>query len=407
MDFSTWRDGVQTCSSDIRVAPEVAFRAHDMVCGAMGSAWLSEQVARGEKPSRGLEDVHPLYRSLTSATQEAVLTVCETAAYLSAFRDDPGITKIINTLRVPDKFDPTLFELAMALRFRLAGASIRLEPLTPHGVADFDARIGGSRFLIEVSSFPLDMLRNEDMAFLFAMQRAQKRGLKRSPRLPFYIATEVHVHEKAAGNVQQEAYTAVSTQVQKYSRIASAGSGPLKQTYSFGTVTVRRAAQRHEELALRGNWAVSSCLTLQRVPDIGTLHGAQQLSQNKRDTHWLHMRVDRSPQQPYRRISQKLKDESRQLRNITDYGIIILSVDGLQQGVFRTDDLQLQHVLAEFARNHSSVSDVWLLTRVWSDGRRVFRGATVRLTGRAVGVPETFADRVVHLDDDLDIISMI
>jgi hypothetical protein len=405
--FATWRDGVQTYKNGLGINPEVAFRAHDVVCGAMGNAWLDAQASRIGRPSRGLEDVHPLYRSLTSATEESVVVVCETAAYLIAFRDDPQIGDIVRALRLNDRFEPTSFELAMAWRWRTAGAAISFAPGTPQGVADFDAIVDGKRFTVEVSAFPLDMFRHEDMAFTFAMQRALKKGLRGSLDLQFFVAAEIHVAAGADGNVRQEAYAAVSRQVRAFSGTDTTHDSALAESYTFGTIIVRRSRGRYGELSLRSDWPISSCLALQHLPDYGTLHGAQQLSQNATDTHWVHTRVERSPQQPYQQIARKLRDENRQLSKIPNEGVIILAVDGLQKGVFSSDDSELITVVGDFKRNHGAVSDIWLLTRVWKDGRRIYRGATIPLKASGISLPSVFVASVVDADETMDLFSII
>ena len=62
---------------------------------------------------------------------------------------------ILNDLRA-DKYEATLLELALAHRWRKAGAMVSLQPPVPNGVADFAADIQDVRFVVEVSTFPSD-----------------------------------------------------------------------------------------------------------------------------------------------------------------------------------------------------------------------------------------------------------
>ena len=68
---------------------------------------------------------------------------------------DPAINSIVTDL-CSDKYESTLFELAKATRWQLAGAKVTLQPTVPGGKADFNAIVDGTNVFVEVSTFPAD-----------------------------------------------------------------------------------------------------------------------------------------------------------------------------------------------------------------------------------------------------------
>lgn len=358
--FDHWYAAAYTIAPQLGISPQTALHAHAMVCSTFGSAWIDEEAERADLPERTTADVHPLYFALNGQTELCIVEVCSLAGFLLHFREDPQLMQTITSLRDPSKYEATMLELDIAWKFSGTGASVRLAPLTKHGVADCAVSLGRREYVVETSGFPADPFRSDLMALNGWLQHSLKSALRKTT-VHGHIAVEIVITPRADGEpvnlrvLRKETHRAVGAIVRAF---ASGDRAAVTMPFDFGTASAR-AAQPHERPDL-DQWTMASCLTeverskLNLIGEIDYKRG--------HDTHWVYLRVPRDGLDPYDRIRRKLKVESRQLRGCTD-GVIVIAVNGLQRGLFREDDPALRTILAEFKRNHQSTTAIALPVR--------------------------------------------
>jgi hypothetical protein len=391
----------QSIAPQLGMTAEVVLRAHAMVCSMMGAKWVDEQTRGTDLPGRTTADIHPLYFALSSQTELAIIEVCELAALMLHFRDDPALGELIVSLRDPEKYGPTTLELDLAWKFQGAGATVSLAPATMHGVADCAVTVNGRKHIVEVSGFPSDPFKSDLMAFNGAMQLALKAATRRSDTRG-HIAVEIVMSNAAAPSrrnlrmLRKDVHAGVVSAVRAFAN----GEQPDRahDTFDFGTISVRRA-EPQETPDLKA-WNMASCVTevprseFDFVGELDYKHG--------RDTHWIYLAVPEDVFDAYDRIARKLKIEARQLRGCTD-GVIVVAVNGLQKGVLEEGDADLQRVIADFARNHRSTTAIALPTRPRKrDGTCGLAGPYFALAEGAL--PRTVWDRMVTVDQQRSVL---
>jgi hypothetical protein len=370
--FDIWFDAARTHQPLLSLPLAAIERSQAIVLGALGTSWIDVQAARMGLPERDLHDVHPLYRALTGATVEGILEVCELAGYLMAFREDSDLRLLIADLRDHGKYESAFFEAAIAWRWRDAGFPVELRPRTPSGVADLGCNVDGLRAIMELSGFPSNIFSRPAMVAATVVSRTVSR-LTRRLNLPFLLGVEVTIEDETEGNFQQDLATSVAHAVRNFATTCGGDRIGTVNVAPFGSVTVR-PARTNEGPSADGASISARTLRIPR-PAIGTLHNIQH-QPGSGDAHWIHVRFDDSPVNQQRRLASKLKKENQQLSGVSDPRIIILDVSGLGLGVVSEGDPDTAETLTRFDRNHASVSQVWLLTRVWSTepARWIYRG---------------------------------
>lgn len=396
--FDVWHDAARSYHERLRISLAEAESAHGIVLGALGSSWLARQARRSGLPGRGLEHVHPLFRSLLGGTLESVLEVCELAAYLTFFMRDAKIGEVLDGLRDHGKYPSTFFEVAMAWRFARAGFPISLYPQTGSGVADFAACVGANSTVVEVSVFPGDTFARPAMVYGQALLDAVTRATEKVG-LAYFVAVEVVIDVVSEGDFQRKLRGAVVESIRRFARSAEAAAR-LSVPTTFGAILVRTTRPDEAPIAT-GNF--SACSRRVARPKVGTLHGIQ-MSAIGGGADWVHLAYDDSPGGQQRQIAGKLKRENAQLSGIAQGRMIVLDVSGLGMGVLSDEDDDTWTTLERFGAQHSSVSEIWLLTRVWSSDppRWLYRGITYRNPRAAAALPEVVGTSVLA---DLDVLS--
>ena len=192
--------------------------------------------ARARLKCKDVRRSAPLDSALRGRTPACVLEVLQLAGYLCAFRDDRHLGRVIEALRDPGKYEPTVFELDVAWRFRAAGAHVALWPVTPRGrEADFAATVSGVDHVVETSGFPSDPLRGPVGSFFMAMTNACNSALEKSRVRPI-PAVELDVAE-VSGQIRPAAHAALTESINQYRD--NGGAQRLERVYPFGTVVVR------------------------------------------------------------------------------------------------------------------------------------------------------------------------
>lgn len=397
--FEVWHEAARGFQGQLGVPLVAAERAHSIVVGALGSSWLETQLARRGLPGRSFHDVHPLLRAMTGGGLDSVLHVCELAGYLTFFMHEPMLGEVLTAMRDHGKYESTFFEVAIAWRFARAGFPISFYPPTPTGgVADIAVALGGTSAIVEVSVFPGDVFERPAMVAANFITDVVSRTTGKLD-LPCFIAVEVVVDDETDGNFRQELHRAVTGAIRHFAE-SSCLANQLKK-WSFGTVLVRPV--RHDEGPYAGGGGISTCVQRVPRPQYGSLHNVQ-FDSASRDTNWVHLTYDDSPQAQQRRIASKLKRENEQLSGVTDARIIALDVSGLGVGVLSEDDDDTRATLDRFAGQHPSVSQIWLLTKVWSEtpARRLYRGVAYSNQRATRPLPQYLGRAVLA---DLDVLA--
>ena len=108
-------------------------RGYEELCEIMGEEWIRQEESR---KAGGIADTHPLLRAFGTADIEAIAAAMELVVVFRQFKDDPKLTSLLSNLRDWDQFDDFYYALRIALRFRLLGCNVILEPDIPGGKAD-------------------------------------------------------------------------------------------------------------------------------------------------------------------------------------------------------------------------------------------------------------------------------
>lgn len=151
----------------------------------------------------------------------------------------------------------------MAHRWQRADARVVLEPETPHGLADFAAKIDGTPFIVECASFPNDVFDTDPNAlaqFLFPF------GSKNF-EFPFLVTLELRVVEQTPGDFFGDVQRACKDAVRQFRREMN----QVEVTADFGTVTMRRTSIRDVNT---GKWDPAVRLALYEPNESGSLLGA-------------------------------------------------------------------------------------------------------------------------------------
>src|SRR3954452_22798687 len=183
-----WESGAAARHVHIGLALEKLFASRDVVRGAMGGEWWAAEHKRHDRRA-DVTQIHPLFRQLTSPNDLALVEVVELAQYLTAFSADPSLPNVIKDLRGP-KFWAAFYELAMAYRWRDAGAQVTLAPATAKGAADFSAEIDVQNFVVEVSTFEDDFVGSFRVGLPLLFVEVVEKALKTAP--PFVCKVVVH-----------------------------------------------------------------------------------------------------------------------------------------------------------------------------------------------------------------------
>lgn len=380
-----------TLSARLGLSTETIVRAHDVVCSMMGSDWLDAQTRPRGTSTWSIADTHPLYTALTGRTDDNVLEVIHLAGYLQGLRDAPGLGKAIVSLRDAGSYDPTVFELDLAWKFRSAGAAIRLFPETPNGVADFAAELHGGEHIVEASGFPSDPLRDGSSSFIGAMGTTFVSALRKA-NIAVPLSLELDL-EDVAGRTREATFAAVKELVRELN-----SNSTIERAYEFGTVTIRPMIPG--EGPSSDKWTIAS--RLGRSPlDESRLFGETEYRIQGAGA-WVYLRDRTKAQDPYVRLRSKLKSEARQLSGCTS-GLIILDIEALGADVIN-NRAALEPAIIDFARQHRSTTGVAIVVRpvTLHDRQRGLSGHYFPLADTALSI-ESWKS-IVKADEKADLL---
>jgi hypothetical protein len=367
--FDFWMDAATKYAAQFSLRADLAMNAHAFVLKCMGADWVSAHCTRRRLGAeRAVSEIHPLALALRGGTQECVLDVLRLASYLCAFRSDPKFDEAITSLREANKYDPTIFELAIAWSLGRAGAEIALFPQMAKGSADVLATIEGKVYPIETSGFPSDALRDDAMSFSTAMHTAL---VTTAAKLRYLgpIALEIEVEDLDSRD-RSPAHAAVGEIVRA---LRDANGVPVRREFSFGRMAARLATPG-EPVVFEG-WTNAI---------------------RKNYGHLIYLRDLSDEPDPIIRLQKKLKREAKQLSGCSD-GVIVLDIEALGVDVIN-DRERLRAVAFDFARSHTSTTGIAFVVMAYQmNGHRGVSGHYFALASTALA--ESWFQRVCDRDE--------
>ena len=392
---SQWEQIAQHYSSTLNISVEELVGAFDVVYNALGAPWITEQQDKKERPGRTPSDAHTLYRELTSQAPTSLVHVYELAKYLLAFLSDPALPAVIQDLREEGKYESGFSELAMAFRWQAAGAVVSLQPPTPTGIADFEAKAHDAHYIVEASVFPADPVRDVRVRWANVAARVVSKHVKSG--VP--VTARVVLRPAPAG----------------VNAVGLLRSGLKEACRSFEACSNNKTSYEGEFFSIELETAEGVLDPSEPGWDIIMSYGfvnAQGRSPSqyytvleneteKVELVRLFMRYPPRPGSPIDRIVKKLHKELAQLSGVSRK-LVILEVSSLGKAILLAMREQIQAaVIAEMRRSRKLVG-VWIVQRGYSDGERFgYFGYYVVNPESIYQIPNSFVERLQEVEQNL------
>lgn len=351
---------------------------YDAVSNVVDPEWLAAQARVKSVKHHTLADVHPLYRLLNEGSDTALIQICELGMYLEGFRIDPAFSEISKAL-MSSKFSSTVFELAMAFRWRLAGGTIQLQPPASGGrVGDFSCAINDVSFLVEASNIAAELFEALSFRVPLLVQRTTSSYL--SPGSVLLV--KFQARSAPVGMWEQALVDALKASCYDLGRLH--GSGTLH------THKVSDGLQIDVERFAAGDAAVDA--SAQEPWDVRF----DQITETA--PHELQLRIlIRLPSQDVDYAShllKKLVKEAKQLSGVPGARIVLLDITGIEPNALELRTAELRAELRKELANRPKLACVWLISRVWTNEfRYAYRGVFVPNPESPYQVPHSFIER--------------
>jgi hypothetical protein len=366
---------------------------YELVRSALGTEWLDKQETN-EGKDRPLTQFHPLYRELNSSTNQALVTVAELAKYLQSFAGDPALPGVLTDLR-SNKYPSTLFELAMAHRWCLAGADVRLQPPTPSGVADFEATISGAPFIIECSVTP-DTIFQEPSFVLPSLVTDATAGILGQE--PFAVAAKVTVHKPLAGDWQGELRRLVKDLTRAVvDRVDKKIDTHMAHETEAWRVEMEQVTDATESFPSSG-WDISFREVMKPKTEGQPTHKLLDETRGIERVR-VYLKLPRESGDRDDFIAKKLKREARQLRGIAGPRVVLLDITGVTQDILHAPFEALQQRLLKEMRSIPELACVFVMSRGFSTAFRFqYRELFVPNPESLNQLPDSFLERLAKLE---------
>ncbi|MGA3037432.1 MAG: hypothetical protein ABSE64_08075 [Vulcanimicrobiaceae bacterium] len=311
--------------------------ARDRVIRALGPNWLRTHEASLSR-DRAFHELHHVFNTLRSGAEVSVVEVAELSKYLEAFEGDNELPHVLSHLRTAADYRAALFELAMAYRWEIAGASVQLAPLMQTGKrADFSAKIDDVIYTIEVSASPRDLVHPEAASFAKSIERT----IKTCKLEDSAVAVELVIEKRVSGDMQGAVQRTLREALKQF---ASDSKKPLEFALTFGNLKVREASRDVDDRA-EGRWNVGQQLVLKQPPADDTLFGAHQEATVGRGPA-IYVRLPPDGRDLYSFLLSKYRKERKQLAG-TDNRVIILDASSAKSDVLKLDMQRLNESIGE------------------------------------------------------------
>ena len=352
---------------------------YEIVIGVTNADWTVAQSAISSRPGSIVADAHPLFRFLNEGTDTALVQICELGLYLEAFKADPAFRTIATDLISP-KFASTLFELAMAYRWRRAGCEVELQPAAAAGkIADFSATMGDVPFLAEASNIPAETFE----LFSFRAPLLIKRTASSYLKDDSVLVVRFHVPTVPEGTWEQDLVGAMKNCCYAVSGPDWEARGPASKEFDGLRIDVQRFSPAEVPDATEEDpWDVR----------------ADQITEGK--PHKLLLRVMvRLPSgdiDSASRIVKKLIKEMKQLSGVRNARVVLLDITGVEPNALQLRTDELREELRREMTKKTSLACVWLVSRVWTtEMRYAYWGLYVPNPNSTYQLPQSFLDTFV------------
>jgi hypothetical protein len=365
-------------------------------------------VPTGERAA--VQTVPPLYQHLNSSNDGAIVAICELARYLREFASDPAITTVVNDLR-SDKFEATFLELALAHRWKKAGASVTLQPPVPSGVADFAAVVDGTRFVVEASTFPADDFSKLQVRAGTIVAETLESVVKN--RVP--VAIKVVINEHTEGDFEGNLRKAVREVCTALLSALGEGARKMSGNFVFCSVDAEQITGETETItdstgtpAPIGatDWSLCMRVCARQKPPGSFAYEALAGPEGPESVR-LFLRYPRPDQETLSgRIAKKLRKQKRQLKGVDDPRLVILDVTALASEGLNVSDEQLRAELERVMANTPELMGVWLLSIVFpARARHEYYGPFIKNSSCAFALPANFFRQLVEQEGISDFIN--
>jgi len=370
--------------------------AHHRVLSIMGQEWRSR-----EEKKATITEFHPLYRVLQSATDEALVEVCELAHYLQAFVEDPSLPTVLKDLRSA-KYPSTLFELTMAYRWKAADAQVLLQPKTPRGFADFEATIHDLRFVIECSVFQDDFFSRP----AFKLGPLIKDALRDSFLKQVPLAAKIEIKE-LAGDLQGDLKRVAKRLAREIEESADPGSATRRFECEGWSLQLEAITQYTEIPGPEAtDWDL--CFRISNVPlppgqPMFTL--VNQTEEHERLRVFVKLPADE--QKRVDQIHKKFDREERQLRSVQVPRIMLFEVKALVRDALDLHDAEeIGSVLLKDMRTIPELACVFLVTKGWSTALRFKCHAMFIANPESIyQMPYSFIQKMMRFEQQWDFLT--
>jgi hypothetical protein len=354
---------------------------YDEVNNIVDPEWLERQAKSRSAKHHTIADVHPLYRLLNEGSDTALIQVCELGMYLEAFKADAAFSEIAKALASP-KFSSTVFELAMAFRWKFAGGSIQLQPPASGGrIGDFCCTLNDVSFLIEASNIPAEMFETLSFRAPLLIQRTVSSYL--SPGS--VLVVKFQVNSAPSGMWEQALVDALKSSCYESVNLNPSEALPTFKVFDELRIDVERFASGDAAIyaAAQESWDVRFDQITETVP------------------HELQLRVlVRLPSQDVRytsRLLKKLVREAKQLSRVPGPRVVLLDVTGIEPNALELKTEELREELRKELINRSKLACVWLISRVWTTEMRYgYWGVFVPNPESPYQIPHSLIERFAH-----------
>lgn len=397
MDFSSWYRAAQEKAAALHLDTDALLEAHALVVDMLGEKWCAKLEKEAGR-DRSFHELHPLYIWLRSSAEVALVEVAELAKYLAEFRDDPAIEGLLAHLRARADIEPTVFELAMAYRWKRAGATVTLAPILPTGkTADFSAEVDNVVYTAEVSASPRRMLNLEAASFAkTALKTIRSAGSDHD-----HIAIELVLTSRLP-NV--DLHGPVVRAVREAIRNLTHGAPQRNEIeLPFGVVVARKIPDDRDDDA-PGKWHHRQQLMLQDPGEDGSEYDAHKNATVGRGCA-IYVRLPNNGTDLYDLLLGKFNYERKQLASIENR-VIILDASGVKADALTLNMSRVNDTIGQALLSDDKTSAVWIATRGFSEYLRpTYRIATMSNPNAISPLSAQFGEQMSEQERHEDIIT--
>lgn len=366
---------------------------YDTVMSSVDQAWFKDQCRKAAVPTRTLADAHPLYRLLTEGTDPALIQVCELGQYIRAFSPDPAMPDVVRDLISPE-FPSTLFELAMAYRWQLAGAQVALQaPAAKGRLADFAAVLNELKFVVEASNISSELFDQLSFRTPLLIRQAARPALRDGS----VLLVKLTVRTSPPKDWEQD----VRRSVKECCSELNAPTNSKERTRASRDTDGYVIEIERQPAPDRTDPILLSCLGPELDHRDVSKWDVRFDLVTETEPRQLQLRIlIRFPVEgagSAARIVKKVDKEARQLHGVRGPRVVLVDVSGIEPDVLQLNTEPLRQELEHELRETPELACVWLVSRGWTTEMRYqYRSQFVPNPESPFQLPLSFLGRLVR-----------